>query len=530
MATEEKSILDVTNSGWIGAPKPGQISTAPTNEPYPIDAFPEIARDAASEVHEYVKAPIPMVACSALTQMALVAQGLSDVARDNRLTSPCSLFSVVTAQSGERKTAVDGSFSQGIQQWESEQREEQLPHYRRGKAMQAALNERRQARIKKIGALEAKGGPEMELERKEHESRLMDLEDQITQLLIDPIPHLYYEDTTTEGLIKSLGSGYPTAMINSSEGGVILGGHSMKDENALQFLAVANKLWDGDTIKQTRKQAGAIDVIGRRFSLSIQIQPDFFEKITEKGGRGSGFLARSLLASPESLMGTRFYTVPPTHMPGLDRFNLRSRELLSLPLPVNDRYELKPPTMKLSKPAHNAWVEYYNSVEKELGVYGEYELVKDVGSKSAENAARIACVFQVWAEGAGGKITIDHMMSGIAVAGWHLTEAARIFFDANKLQEISDADQMSHWLISHAATLTRKEGTPLMDEQGRVSPAEILRYGPHQLRNQQRRDQAFIELMADGINHIRYIKEGKRKLVQVNPWLLNKGISKNSNT
>ncbi|MEW8288238.1 MAG: DUF3987 domain-containing protein, partial [Candidatus Thiodiazotropha endolucinida] len=182
------------------------------------------------------------------------------------------------------------------------------------------------------------------------------------------------------------------------------------------------------------------------------------------------------------------------------------------------------------KPAHNAWVEYYNSVEKELGVYGEYELVKDVGSKSAENAARIACVFQVWAEGAGGKITIDHMMSGIAVAGWHLTEAARIFFDANKLQEISDADQMSHWLISHAATLTRKEGTPLMDEQGRVSPAEILRYGPHQLRNQQRRDQAFIELMADGINHIRYIKEGKRKLVQVNPWLLNKGISKNSNT
>ncbi|MEW8073328.1 MAG: hypothetical protein AB2826_23185, partial [Candidatus Thiodiazotropha sp.] len=108
-------------------------------------------------------------------------------------------------------------------------------------------------------------------------------------------------------------------------------------------------------------------------------------------------------------------------------------------------------------------------------------------------------------------------------------EAARIFFDSNKPQEISDAEQMSHWLISHATTLSRKDDTPLMDEQGHVSPAEILRYGPHQLRNQERRDQALIELMADGINHIRYIKEGKRKLIQVNPWLLNKGIPKNSN-
>ncbi|MCG7980291.1 MAG: YfjI family protein [Candidatus Thiodiazotropha endolucinida] len=530
MVTEEKSILDVTNSGWFGAPKPGLISTVPNSEPYPIDAFHEIVRDAVSEVHEYVKAPIPMVACSALTQMALVTQSLADVARDTRLISPCSLYSIVTAQSGERKTAVDGSFSHGIRQWESEQREEQLLYYRRGRAMQATLNERKQACIKKIGALEAKSGQQSEMERKELESRLMELEDQATQLFIDPIPHLYYEDTTTEGLIKSLGSGYPTAMINSSEGGVILGGHSMKDENALQFLAVANKLWDGDPIKQTRKQAGAIDVIGRRFSLSIQIQPDFFEKITEKGGRGSGFLARALLASPDSLMGTRFYTIPPTHMLGLDRFNLRARELLSLPLPVNDQYELQPPTMKLSKAAHRAWVDYYNSVEKELGVYGDYELVKDVGSKSAENAARIACVIQIWAEGPGGEITIDHMTSGIAVAAWHLAEASRIFFDSNKPQEISDAEQMSHWLISHATTLTRKDGTPLMDEQGRVSPAEILRFGPHQLRNQQRRDLALIELMADGINHIRYIKEGKRKLIQVNPWLLNNGIPKNSNS
>ncbi|MCG7982532.1 MAG: DUF3987 domain-containing protein [Candidatus Thiodiazotropha lotti] len=529
MVAEGKNILDVTGSSWISAPQPGQVSTAPKNTPYPIEVFPEIVRDAALEVHGYVKAPIPMVACSALTQMSLVAQPLADVARDHILISPCSLFSVVTAHSGERKTAVDGSFSKGIRKWETDKREEQLPQYRRGKAMQSALNERKQARIKKIGILEAKGRHESELEQKEHEARLMELEDQATQLIIDPIPHLYYEDTTTEGLIKSLGSGYPTAMINSSEGGVVLGGHSMKEENSLQFLAVANKLWDGDPIKQTRKQAGAIDVIGRRFSLSIQIQPDFFSKIVEKGGRGSGFLARALLASPESLMGSRFYTIPPDCMPGLDRFNLRSLDLLSLPLPVNDRYELEPPTMKLSKAAHHAWVDYYNSVEKELGIYGEYELVKDIGSKSAENAARIACIFQVWADGPGGVISLDHMIAGNAVAAWHLTEAARIFFDSNKPQEISDAEQLSHWLISHATTLTRKDGTSLMDDQGRVSPAEILRFGPHQLRNQKRRDQALLELMSDGVNHIRLIKEGKKKLVQVNPSLLNNGTKNNSN-
>lgn len=520
MAGEGSSILDLSDSGWIGAPKPGQISPAPDREPYPVEAFPAIARDAVYEVQAYIKAPIPMIACSALSQMALVAQGLADVARDSRLISPGSLFTIVTAHSGERKTAVDGAFSKDIRQWESEQREEQMPTYRRGKAMQTALNERRQARIKKIGALEAKGSAESEMERKECEARLMELEDQATNLYIEPLPHLYYEDTTTEGLICSLGSGYPTAMINSSEGGMILGGHSMKDENALQFLAVANKLWDGDPIKQTRKQAGAVDVIGRRFSLSIQIQPDFFQKITEKGGRGSGFLARSLLAFPETLMGTRLYTPPPNYMPGLDRFNFRSRELLSLPLPVNERYELKPPIMKLSKGAHAVWEEYYNTVEKELGVYGDYVLVKDVGSKSAENAARIACVFQVWDEGPGGEITTDAMASGIAIAGWHLKEAARIFFDADKPQELTDAELLSQWLISQAPALTRKDESPLMDKEGRVSPTEILQFGPHQLREKRRRDQALLELMADGVNHIRVMKIGNRKLVQVNPWLL----------
>ncbi|WP_416224074.1 DUF3987 domain-containing protein [Thiohalophilus sp.] len=38
----------------------------------------------------------------------------------------------------------------------------------------------------------------------------------------------------------------------------------------------------------------------------------------------------------------------------------------------------------------------HNQVERELGEFGDYSLVADVGAKSAENAARIACVFHVW--------------------------------------------------------------------------------------------------------------------------------------
>ncbi|MBL3589169.1 MAG: DUF3987 domain-containing protein [gamma proteobacterium endosymbiont of Lamellibrachia anaximandri] len=518
---KSESLLLEERSGWEDLPVPGDVAPAPGREPYPIEVFPDIAQAAAIEVQQYIKSPIDMIGCAALGQMSLLAQALADVGRDERLIGSCSIYVLIQALSGERKTQLDGLFSKVIKEWMAKQREKRLPDYRKSKAMQQALNERRQSVIKKIGAVEAKGGAESEAERKVLEERLMDLEEQDIKLQTFPLPHLYFADVTTEALIYYLAKGWPFAMMSSAEGGIVLGGHGMKEEAALAFQAVLNMLWDGDDIVQVRKQAKAADVIGRRFSLSLMIQPELFQKITDKGGRGVGFLARTLLAYPESTMGTRLYTPPPADMPALSRFNERARVLLELPLPVNDRFELEPPVMMLSPGALTVWRDYHDAVESEMGVYGELSHVRDVGSKSAENAARIACVFQIWGEGPGGQITADYMKAGVAVASWHLMEASRIFFEADKPQELQDAELLSQWLTKQAPSLTRSDGSPMLDERGCMPVADILRYGPYRFRKDKaRRDAALIELAAEDVFHIRSIKDGRRKLLQVNPWLL----------
>ena len=83
-------------------------------EPYPIDALPPAIRAAVEEVTSFVKAPIPLVASSALTAVSLAIQSHVDVKRAERLIGPVSLFMLTIADSGERKSTCDAFFTRAI--------------------------------------------------------------------------------------------------------------------------------------------------------------------------------------------------------------------------------------------------------------------------------------------------------------------------------------------------------------------------------------------------------------------------------
>lgn len=498
-------------------PAIGEISSGPDEIPYPESAHPEVSRRAINELHGYLKAPLSMIGTAVLAQMALPAQGLADVARDDVMHSPCSINVAIVAGSGERKSGIDGHCSRGARGWEKSEKEVRLPANRKGMAIRKTFDERKQSITKRIGALEAKGGAEAEAERKELEERLQELVEQEADVYIPLVPVLYHEDATPEGLSYSVATGWPSAMLASDEAGIVIGGRGMSQESALSFITLLNRLWDGREYIQTRKQAKAAEIKGRRFSVSLMMQPELMTKLVEQGARHLGFLARCLVAAPATTMGTRLYTPPPDDMEGLTRFNGRASELLSLDLPVNDRWELEPPTMQLDAEAHRLWAGYHDSIEQELGEYGEYALVKDVGAKSAENAARIACVFQIWENGPGGSISAKWMASGIALAHWHLNEALRLFFQADKPQEIQDAEILSNWIAT--------EARQFLDEDGLLSLSVILQRGPYRVRDKARRDAALKVLADPEISHIRLLSIGRRKLLQVNPSLLRRKSS-----
>lgn len=492
-------------------PEPGPITNAPQEIPYPLAAFPPVAEEAIMELHGYIKAPPAMIGGAVLAQMAYVGQGLVDVARDAALISPASLNVLILGESGERKTAVDRMVSQGVREWVEEEREKHLAEHRRGLAMRKALAERQQSVIKRIGGLEAKGGKEAEAERQQLEERLAELVQQEGELRIVPLPVPPFEDATPEGLVHALATGWPSGILQSDEAGIIVGGRGMSAESALSYLTTLNRMWDGRGLNQTRKQAKAAELKGRRFSVSLMLQRELIGKILEHGARGVGFFARYLICAPRSTMGRRLYSPPKGNLKAVHAFNARAKDLLSMPLPMNEQFELEPPVMHLRAASRSAWADFHDTVERQLGEYGELALVRDVAAKSAENAARIAAVLQVWGEGPSGSVETKYMDAGIALADWHLNEAVRLFFAADMPQHLQDAELLIRWLLTAAVER--------LDAEGRLPLAEILQRGPYQLRDKARRDAALRVLTDHEVAHVRILTINRRKLVQVNPWL-----------
>lgn len=86
--------------------------------PYPVQCLPTLIQEAVIGYHQYGKQPLSLIACSALATVSLACQSLANVARDRLLISPVSLYFLLVAESGERKSSVDHAFSQAIRQWE----------------------------------------------------------------------------------------------------------------------------------------------------------------------------------------------------------------------------------------------------------------------------------------------------------------------------------------------------------------------------------------------------------------------------
>ncbi len=112
--------LEERHDPWAD-PEP-LITTAPP-KPYPLDALPELVRQAVTEVQGFTQAPVALVAGSALAAASLACQSLADVQRAEGLTGPVGVFLLTVAESGERKTTADNLFLDPIRDWERTQAE-----------------------------------------------------------------------------------------------------------------------------------------------------------------------------------------------------------------------------------------------------------------------------------------------------------------------------------------------------------------------------------------------------------------------
>ena len=501
----ERAIAGASAPKGADWPEPQPLTAKIEPEPYPLDALPLPIRAAVEEVAGFVKAPVPMVASSALAALSLAIQAHADAKRLEKLHGPVGLFLLTIADSGERKSTCDGFFTKTISDYEEAQAEAAKPTLKNYRAANEAWEAKRGGVKESIRLLAKTNKPTAGME-----STLRDLEHDKPEP--PRIPRLLYADATPEALAYGLAKQWPSGGVVSAEAGIVFGSHGMGKDSVMRNLGLLNQLWDGKSLTIDRRSTESFTVRGARLTVALQVQePTLREFFTRSGAlaRGTGFLARFLVAWPKSTQGMRQIDPDapdgPTTWPHLAAFHRRIAAILEQPAPIDDDGALTPPMLPLSPEAKAGWVEYHNAIESELSSGGELYDVRDVASKSADNAARLAALFQMF-EGAGGAIGLAAFEGASRIAAWHLHEARRFFGELALPSELADAARLDSWLIEYC----QRKRTHLVPNR------EAQRLGP--IRDREKLAAALREL--DELDRVRVNQERRRLTIKVNPALV----------
>lgn len=495
----KKPVLVAGEMGW---PEPQQLIAKVQSEPYPVDALPKIIRKAVEEVASFVQSPVSLIASSALSAISLAVQAYIDVERAGKLTGPVSLYFLSIADSGERKSTGDRYFSTALREYQESEAERAKPLISDYRANLEAWEAKRSGVKEKIRQLAKNGKPtgmlEKELRNLEHEKPLP-----------PKVPRLIYVDATPEALAFALAKYYPSAGVLSPEGGVVLGAHGMGKESLMRNLSLLNVLWDGDTLTIDRKSTESFTVKDARLTVGLQVQEATFRDFLERTGalaRGSGFLSRFLLAWPQSTQGNRPFTEA-SSWDCLSAFNRRMADILRQPVPIDENGSLSPTMLRFTPEAKQEWIEFHDAIERELAIGGELYDVRDVASKIADNAARLAALFQVFEQGIG-PISRECFTAASRIVAWHLNESRRFFSELTLSVELVNAARLDSWLVEYC----QQHQTNL------VPTRTVQQYGPHGLRDKAALEVAMHELTEQ--YRARMKQDGKRRLIEMNPALL----------
>ena len=433
----------------------------PQGEPYPVEALGPL-RAVVEAVQDITQAPVGIAAQSALSVASLAVQGFADVEALGGGDVPCSLFCLTVAESGERKSSCDRLLMRGVRSFEADQ----AVTYREDLSDHEVAREIWTGKRKRM-LVEAAGADKSKATAAEADLRTLGPEPKPPLL-----PNVTAQEPTFEGLLKLFQAGRPALGLFSDEAGGFIGGHAMNSDNKLKTIAGLSQLWNGDVVNRIRSGDGASSYPGRRLAMHLMAQPIAARPLlADPQASGQGFLARFLVTEPPSAIGTRLRR---GHSPASDlavsAMTARLSAILDTPMPTGENpQELTPPRLPLSSGARELLWRFYEAVEAAQAAGQPMEHVRAYGSKSAEQAARIAGVLTLWGDLDAPEVTPQAMGWGVTLAQFYLGEAQRLAEAGLVSEETAKAERLRVWLL---------ESWP-HDE---ILPRDILNKGPGALR------------------------------------------------
>ncbi len=469
--------------------------------PYPVDALPGIIREAVEEVARYSQAPLAMVGSSALATCAAASQHLVDVERAPMLRGPVSLYFLTIAESGERKSTVDGYFSQPIRRYEALEAERNRGTMLDYKAREASWQEQKRAILERLRMARRKSDfgkvKSEEADLQAHEANEPER---------PRVPRLLITEESSENLGWILARDWPSMALLCAEGGLVLGGHAMQRDQVTRNISMYDALWSGESIHVGRRTSESYTIEGARLSVHLQVQPGVWQRFLEQSGdlaRKTGMLARFLVSQPASTIGSRPYREPPVSWPALERLQNRIIELLDQK-PNLDRGRLRPEVRKLQGEALREWQKVHDVFESDMAKGKDLEHLRDTGSKAAEQVARLAAVLALVDR--CPEVGVAHVQGAARVVAWHGHEASRLFRGRTPLT--AAALELEGFLIRRR------------HDKGETSCriTTVQQCGPGRLREGSRLRPVLDRLIAAG--RVRIVETPHGKMVELRPELV----------
>jgi len=451
----------------------------PDSEPYPVEALGAMLAPAVHSLHYSIKAPIELCAQSALASASYATQAHYDVQMPWGEVKPTSLDLLTVAVSGERKSGVDDLVLGAAK---AQERAEMTVYASAQRDHEAEMFAWRSAMDSAKTSAKGKG--------KGTAADFREAFDAVGPEPVGPVIPLRFVTDPVEGLYKLLAIGQPSVALFSDEGGLLIGGHALNNDNALKTLARWCKLWDGSPFDRVRAGDGSGILYGRRMAMHQLAQPDVMTVLlSDSMANGQGFLARCLVVWPQSTIGTRQIAAYEWagDRPDVKRLFAVLKGLIETPPRCKDDHgqELDPIALKLDADASALAVAAGNEFEGLMAPGRPLSEIADRASKAMDNALRIAAVLAVMDSGMATRtIQRGHLERSLVLMQWYLGEALRIRGAVAIPQEVADAESLLAWLKERGLRNFRS--------------VQVLQRGPAQLRNKARLMAAIKELETSG--------------------------------
>lgn len=467
---------------------------------FPVDIFPGWLRNYVKGVAESTQTPVDAPAMAAISVLSTALTKQFYVRLTGEWSEPLNTYTILALPPGNRKSSVFKALQDPIIHYEKEERERLAKEVFEQKAKLKA----KQKRLEHLEKEYAKSGDQTTL------NEIYALTNEIEEKNIVSLPRFITEDVTPEKLADLMAENNEKMALLSAEGGgifSIMAGRYASDGKA--NLEIFLKGFSGDYC--------AVDRIGREakilndpaLTIGLFIQPHVVQDVPVSF-QERGLMPRFLYSFPRSLVGHRKITPQEIEKAVKDQYLLNIKKLLCM-----EGTAAVPLT--LLENGRQAEIALRGEIEKMFLEGGELAEMKEWGSKLAGQIIRVAGLL--------------HVAEHVQPLSVNLPNIKEIPKQIN-VETVNKAQQLVNYFIEHAKAaygcMGADKGTQdakYLLEVIKRQDKPIIEYRVIQNLTRKRFRKAMhlkailLDLEERGFIHQK--EEGRKKLLEVNPYLLN---------